>query len=82
VQERRLPESQPLEQLDREIEEIRRLMLRSAHETSSKKKLSRRKPTIAAGKKQQQQQSRGADGQLQRIIWDPGGFQQSWEAHE
>jgi hypothetical protein len=30
VQERRLPESQPLEQLDEVIEKIRRLMLRSA----------------------------------------------------
>jgi hypothetical protein len=84
VQQRRLhKESQPLEQLDRVIEEIRRLMLRSAHESVSKEKLSRRKPAIAAGKKQQQQQqSSGADGQLQRIVWDPGGFQQSWEAHE
>jgi hypothetical protein len=28
------------------------------------------------------QQSRGAGGQLQEKVWDPGGFQQSWEAHE
>jgi hypothetical protein len=55
VQWRRLhKESQPLEQLDREIEEIRRMMLRSAQEAVSKGKLSRREPTIAAGKKQQQ----------------------------
>jgi hypothetical protein len=27
-------------------------------------------------------QSRGAEGQLQEKVWDPGGFQQSWEAHE
>jgi hypothetical protein len=32
---------------------------------------------------QQQQRSSGADGQLQRTVWDPGGFQQRcWEAHE
>jgi hypothetical protein len=32
---------------------------------------------------QQQQRSSGADGQLQRTVWDPGGFQQPcWEAHE
>jgi hypothetical protein len=48
-------ESQPLEQLDREIEEIKRLMLRSAR-TASKEKLNRREPAIAAGKKQQQRQ--------------------------
>jgi hypothetical protein len=56
-------------------------MLRSAARNYSEEKLSRRKPTIAAGKKQQQQSS-GADGQLQRTVWDLGGFQQSREAHE
>jgi hypothetical protein len=30
----------------------------------------------------QQQEKRGAEGQLQEKVWDPGGFQQSWEAHE
>jgi hypothetical protein len=85
VQPRRLhKESQPLEQLDMIIEEIRRLMIRSA-EAVSKGKLSRGEPAIAAGQQmqQQQQQSSGADGQLQRTVWDPGGFQQRcWEAHE
>jgi hypothetical protein len=53
VQPRRLhKESKPLESAGRVIEEIRRLMLRSAVEFSSKEKLSGRKPTIAAGKKQ------------------------------
>jgi hypothetical protein len=33
-------------------------------------------------KQQQQQRSSGEDGQLQRIVWDPRGFQQSLEAHE
>jgi hypothetical protein len=76
-------ESQPWEQLDEIIEEIRRLMIRSA-EVVSKGKLSRGEPTIAAGQQmQQQQRSDGADGQLQRTVWDPGGFQQPcWEAHE
>jgi hypothetical protein len=90
VQQRRLhKKSQPLEQLDRVIEEIRKLMLRSA-EAVNKEELNRREPAIAAGKKQkrkkkqQQQHSwRGARGQLQKRIWDPGGFQH-WRrgAHE
>jgi hypothetical protein len=43
VQQRRLhTKSQPLEQLDEVIEEIRRLMLSSAVETASNEKLSRR----------------------------------------
>jgi hypothetical protein len=85
VQPRRLhKESQPLDQLDEVIEGIRRLMLRSAAETASEEELSRGEPTIAAGQQmQQQQRSSGADGQLQRTVWDPGGFQQwCWEAHE
>jgi hypothetical protein len=45
------------------IEEIRKLMLRSAQESFSREKMSRRNPAIAAGK-MQQQQSNGADGQL------------------
>jgi hypothetical protein len=69
-------ESQPWEQLDEIIEEIRRLMIRSA-EATNKGNLSRGEPAIAAGKqKQQQQRSDGADGQLQRTVWDLGGFQQ------
>jgi hypothetical protein len=47
-------ESQPLEQLDREIEEIRRLMLRLAHETANKERMRKMKPAIAVGKQQQQ----------------------------
>jgi hypothetical protein len=45
---------QPWEQLDEVIEEIRRLMLRSAHETASKEKLSRRNPAIVAGGRSRQ----------------------------
>jgi hypothetical protein len=48
-------ESQPWEQLDKDIEEIRRLMSRSAVEIASEEKLSRRRPAIAVGKMQQQQ---------------------------
>jgi hypothetical protein len=77
-------ESQPWEQLDEEIEEIRRLMLRSAIETASKEKLSRGEPAIAAGQQcNNNNEADGVDGQLQRTVWDPGGFQQPcWEAHE
>jgi hypothetical protein len=83
VKQRRLhKESQPLEWLDRVIEEIRSLILRSSHETISKGKLNRREPARATRQQQQKQQGSGADGQLQKIVWDLGGFQQSWEAHE
>jgi hypothetical protein len=48
LQPRRLQkQSQPLEQLDEVIEDIRRLMLRSA-QTSSEEKLGRRKGSSAA----------------------------------
>jgi hypothetical protein len=57
VQWRRLhKESQPWEQLDMIIEEIRRLMIRSA-EAVSKGKLSRGEPAIAAGQQQQHQEA-------------------------
>jgi tRNA U34 5-methylaminomethyl-2-thiouridine-forming methyltransferase MnmC len=75
-------ESQPWEQLDEIIEEIRRMMIIST-EAFNKGKLSRRRPAIVVGKMQQQHQSRGAYGQIQGTVWDPGGFQQwCWEAHE
>jgi hypothetical protein len=71
-------QNQPLQQLDEMIEDIRRLMLRST-ETASKEKLSRREEQqqqATKQQKQQQQQRSGADEQLPRIVWDPGGFQQ------
>jgi hypothetical protein len=83
LQQRRLHEqSQPLEQLDEVIEKIRRLMIESA-ETASKEKLGR-EATVASSKQQAAaQQGDGADEQLQKFVWDPGGFQQlRWEAHE
>jgi hypothetical protein len=49
-------ESQPWEQLDEEIENIRRLMLRSAAETASEEELCRGELAIAVGKHMQQQQ--------------------------
>jgi hypothetical protein len=68
-------ESQPWEQLDEIIEEIKRLMLRLVAEIASEEELHRGEPSIAAGKQmQQQQRSSGVDGQLQRTVWDPGGF--------
>ena len=80
VQQKRLhKKSQPQEQLEEAIEEIRKLMLRSAEETVSKEKLNRRDPAIAARKQQQQQQQQiiGTSRQFQRKIWDPGRFQHS-----
>jgi hypothetical protein len=73
LQLRRLQkQDQPWEQLDEVIEEIMELMLKSA-DTASRERLSRR-ATTAVQQKQQQQQQNGADGKLQRLIWDPGGF--------
>jgi hypothetical protein len=58
-------------------------MIRSIEEVS-KGKLSQGELSIVGEyHKQQHQRSSGADGQLKRTIWDPGGFQQRcWEAHE
>jgi hypothetical protein len=67
-------ERQPVEKLDEVIEEIRRLMLSSTQETIIGRKMNRGKTAIATGKMQQQQRSSGVDGQLQRTVWDPGGF--------
>jgi hypothetical protein len=89
VQQRRLhKENQPIEQLDRVIEEIRELMLRSAQEAVNKGKLNRGEPAITTGKKKKKKKNnnnnKGARGQLQGEVWDPGGFQQQniWRAHE
>jgi hypothetical protein len=74
LQLRRLHEkNQPLEQLDEVIMQIMKLMLKST-DTASREMLSRRAETAAAQQKQQQHQQNGADGKLQRLIWDPGGF--------
>jgi hypothetical protein len=85
VQQRRLhKKSHPLEQLDRVIEEIRRMML-SLVEEFNKRNLSRGEPTTPTwNKKQQQQHSwRGERGKPQGRVWDPGGFQRSGRgAHE
>jgi hypothetical protein len=71
--------SQPVNKLDREIEDIRRLMVRLEVERIDKEKLRRGEPSIVARKKKkqqhQQQQSKGARGQLQGKFLDPGGFQ-------
>jgi hypothetical protein len=57
------------------IKEINRLMIRLAR-TASEERLRKKKEAT-------QQQGDGADEQLQRMIWDPGRFQQlRWEAHE
>jgi hypothetical protein len=83
LQLRRLHEqSQPLEQLDEVIEEIREMMLGSA-ETVSKEKLSRRKEAAATAEAEAAATGDGADEQLQKFVWDPGGFPKlREEAHE
>jgi hypothetical protein len=63
-----------LEQLYWVIEEIRKLMVRSVVEAVSKGKLNRGEHAIAAEEKKQQ--GKGADGQLQEKVWDPGRSQQ------
>jgi hypothetical protein len=76
-------ESQSIEQLDEVVEEIRKLMLESVEELVSMRKLGNRKPARAARMMQEQKQrSRGAERQLQEKVWDPGGFQPRWKAHE
>ena len=65
---------QPLDQLDEVIEGIGKLGIRST-EAVSKGKLSRGEPAIAIGKqKQKQQRSDGVGEQLERTVWDLGGF--------
>jgi hypothetical protein len=57
VQQRRLhKKSQPLEHLDRVIEGIMKLMLKSA-EVVSRGELNKRDPTIAIGKKQKKKRA-------------------------
>jgi hypothetical protein len=66
---------QLVDQLE-DIIEIRRLMLRSSQEAINRRNMNIGGPARAAGKQQHQQQHiRGAGGQLQGKVWDPGGFQ-------
>jgi hypothetical protein len=45
--------------------------------------LDEKEPTRATRMMQEQKQrSRGAERQLQEKVWDPGGFQPRWRAHE
>jgi hypothetical protein len=53
--------SQPRDQLEKFIEEIRRLMLKSVKEVVSRENLSRGRPTRVAGM-QEKQQRKGAEG--------------------
>jgi hypothetical protein len=56
VQQRRLhKENQPLEQLERVIEEIRELMVRSEEKVASRRNMNMREPSIAVGKKKREQ---------------------------
>jgi hypothetical protein len=56
-------QSHPLQQLDKVVEDIRRLMLIST-ETASKERLGRKAAVVAAEQQKQQQQRNGADEQL------------------
>jgi hypothetical protein len=63
-----------VDQLDKEIEEINRLMLEVAQEVVMREVWDIRKPTRTIGKKKHQ--GKGADEQLQEKVWDPRGPQQ------
>jgi hypothetical protein len=67
-------EIQPAEELDEVIEEMIKLMVKSAREVVNREGQNIRKPAGAAGKKKQQ--GKGADEQLQEKVWDPGGSHQ------
>jgi hypothetical protein len=86
VQYKRLHEgSQPIEKMEKIIEEIIKLMIRSIEETVSMRKLNKGELAIVEEKekkKQQQQHNIGAGGQFQGEDWDPRGFQWSWGSHE
>jgi hypothetical protein len=62
-----------LDQLDKEIEEIKRLMLEVAQEATNRETWDKRKPTREVGKKRQE--VKGANEQLQEKVWDLGGSQ-------
>jgi hypothetical protein len=70
-------QDQPLEQLDEVIEEIRELMLKSAH-TASREQLGRRKEATAAAAAEAAATTEWSGWKLQRLIWDPGGFPNSY----
>jgi hypothetical protein len=63
------------------IDEIRELMIRSA-ESCQRREVEQRETASSSKATVATQQSSGADEQLQRTVWDPGGFQQRWGAHE
>jgi hypothetical protein len=74
-------EIHPVDQLDKEIEEIKRLMLEATQEAVIREVWDRRKPAGAAGKKKKQ--GKGVDEQLQEKVWELGGSQQhSRGSHE
>jgi len=63
-----------MDQLEKEIEEIKRLMQEAAQEEVIKEVWDIIKPAVTTGKKKLQ--GKGADEQLQEKVWDPGGSQQ------
>jgi hypothetical protein len=66
--------SQPVEQLDRDIEEMRRLMLESTKKIVNKRwRFTIGDPTTSTTRKKQEKQRKGEGGQIQSEVWDPGG---------
>jgi hypothetical protein len=58
-------------------------MLNQHKRLPAKGSLSRRETIVAAAVEATTTTDRGAEKQLQRVVWDPGGFQQpGWRAHE
>jgi hypothetical protein len=59
-------------------------MVKSAEEAVSKDNLDRGELAQSKRKMQKKRQykSRGARGHLLEKVWDLGGFQESWEAHQ
>jgi hypothetical protein len=70
-----------VDQLNKEIEEIRILMLEATKKSSSSRERWNKEEPSAVG---QQHKGRGADRQLHVKFWDPGGssFEQEQESHE
>jgi hypothetical protein len=62
-----------VDRLDKEIKEVKRLMLEAAKEALVKEIWDKRKPAKQSGQKMQKE--KGADGQLKEKVWDLGGPQ-------
>jgi hypothetical protein len=77
-QNRLLKRSHPVDQLDKDIEEIRKMMFKLVQETANNGERWNRRDLATEGKQQQQQQGIGGNGKLQIQVWDPRGSQLQW----